>query len=72
MKIELNLNPDEALALIQICERDILFPEVSKLVIDKTEQARHEWANARRNDAQPDETLSIEGEVGFLRFKGQI
>lgn len=49
MKIELDLNADEALALIQICERDILFPEVSTYVIDRVEKYRHEWANNVRN-----------------------
>ena len=49
MKIELELNPDEALALIQVLERDILFPEVSQYAISQTEKARHEWANHVRN-----------------------
>jgi hypothetical protein len=49
MKIKLELNPDEALALIQVLERDILFPEVSSYVISQTEKARHEWANNVRN-----------------------
>jgi len=62
MKIVLELNPDEALALIQICERDILFPEVSTLVIDRTEKARHEWANEKRNEI----------DVTDMRSKGAI
>ena len=49
MQIKLELNPDEALALIQVLERDILFPEVSSYVISETEKTRHEWANNVRN-----------------------
>jgi hypothetical protein len=49
MQITLDLNPDEALALIQICERDIMFPEVATKVISECERYRHEWANDVRN-----------------------
>jgi len=79
MNIKLNLNPDEALALIQILERDIWFPEVSSRVIMDVEKARHEWANDVRNmaylraeQAKDDEPLEIDGHVGFLRIKGAV
>jgi len=81
MKIEFELNPDEALALIQICERDIMFPEVSGYVISETEKARHEWANNVRNlgylrealtpvEGEPD--YDIDGNIGFLRVTGAL
>lgn len=44
MKIVLDLNPDEALALIQICEHDIWHPDVAQYVINEVERYRHEWA----------------------------
>lgn len=72
MKVKLELNPDEALALIQICERDILFPEVSIYVIGQVEKYRYEYAAKHRQDPAPDDTRDIEGEIGFLRFKGEI
>jgi hypothetical protein len=49
MKVELELNPDEALALIQVLERDIFFRDLSERVINDLERARHEWANEVRN-----------------------
>ncbi len=49
MKIVLDLNPDECLALIQVLERDIIFRDLSTRVIDDLERHRHEWANDVRN-----------------------
>jgi len=76
MKIEIEVNPDEALALIQILERDIMFPEVSSRVILDVEKARHEWANDVRNmaylRAETTDEYSVEGHVGFLRIKGAV
>lgn len=45
MKIELNLNPDEALALIQVLERDHIFPDVTGPIIRTLDEARLDWAN---------------------------
>lgn len=49
MKVILDLNPDEALALIQVLEKDILFRDLTDRVIDDIERYRHEWANEVRN-----------------------
>ena len=72
MKILLDLNPDEALALIQVLERDILFRDLSSRVIDDLERARHEWANEVRNLAYlRAEDYEVEGNIGFVHFKGE-
>lgn len=49
MKIELNLNPDEALALIQVLEKDHIFPDVTGPIIRTLDEARLDWANDVRN-----------------------
>ena len=49
MKVILDLNPDECLALIQVLERDILFRDLSERIIDDVDRHRHEWANDVRN-----------------------
>ena len=49
MKVILDLNPDECLALIQVLERDILFRDVTSRVIDDIDRHRRDWANDVRN-----------------------
>lgn len=49
MKIELNLNPDEALALIQVLEKDHIYPDVTGPIIRTLDEARLDWANDVRN-----------------------
>lgn len=52
MDINIKLNPDEALALIQVLEHDILHRDLSQRVIGEIEHVRHEWAlNRRKNNA---------------------
>ena len=51
MQVTLEVNPDEALALIQVLERDILFRDLTERLILDVEKARHEWANDVRNMA---------------------
>ena len=73
MKIELEVNPDEALALIQVLERDILFPEVSSYVISQTEKARHEWANNVRNLAYLRAgKYMLESSINLITEKGEL
>lgn len=57
MKIELNLNPDEALALIQVLERDHVFPDVTGPIIRALDEARLDWAHDVRNLAHARELL---------------
>lgn len=49
MKIELTLNPDEALALIQVLEKDHVFTDVTGPIIRTLDEARLDWANDVRN-----------------------
>lgn len=49
MKVELELNPDECLALIQVLEKDILFRDLSSRLIKDLEKARRQWANEVMN-----------------------
>ena len=66
MKIELNLNPDEALALIQICEHDIFFPEVARYVIDACERHRHEWAREQRERQERTNIYVLDGHNNLI------
>lgn len=44
MQVIINVNPDEALALIQVLEHDIMHRDLSQRVIEEVERYRHEWA----------------------------
>lgn len=48
MKVTLNLNPDEALALVQVLERDQVFTDVTEPVIHELERMRQKYFTLRR------------------------
>ena len=49
MKIELNLNPDEILALIHVLERDRVYTDITGPLINDLDRIRCEWCNDARN-----------------------
>ena len=69
MQITLELNPDEALALIQVLEQDRIFPDVTIPVIDTLDKARREWANDVRNMAYLRREMELRGETAYEAYE---